>query len=213
MSVRSGPPGGAERRVFSGKVEFRAATDGKSLGTLFGYAAVFNQMSLDLGGFREQITPGAFRGCLGDDVRCLRNHDDDLILGRSAAGTLRFEEDALGLRFECDVADTTTGRDTVVSINRGDITGCSFQFRVADGGDVWDWNGAIPIRTVTKYSRLYDVGPVTFPAYEQTSVECRSFADAKARHDDERRAAVARDLEHAKARQRYAEAVLLPPID
>lgn len=201
---------GAERRFVSNGVELRAAKDGKGPGTLVGYAATFDQASVDLGGFVEVLSPGAFSTVLLDDCRCLRNHKDDVILGRTSAGTLRLEQDAVGLRYECDLPDTTAGRDTAESVGRKDITGCSFQFTIADGGATWDFAGAMAKRTITKVGRLYDVGPVTFPAYESTSVDMRSVEAARAAAQEAQKRHIQDSLSQAKARQAVAEAYLIP---
>lgn len=141
-----------------------------------GHGAVFNKLSENLGGFREVIAPGAFDDCLQDDVRGLIGHDDVLILGRTSAKTLRIGVDAEGLTYEIDPPDTTYARDLLVSLERGDIRESSFGFRVARGGDDWDEdeNGVL-IRTIRKVARLYDVSPVTFPAYPDTDVAKRSM--------------------------------------
>jgi HK97 family phage prohead protease len=163
-----------ERRVF--KVEVRKSEDGRKLR---GTAVVFNQLSENLGGFREQIDPGAFEGCDIGDVRCLFNHEDSMVLGRTTSNTLVLTRDASGLQFECDPPDTTYARDLAVSMDRGDIDQCSFSFTVAPGGADWSEDPATgaDIRTVKKISRLYDVSIVTYPAYPQTSSEIRSNAD------------------------------------
>ena len=168
-----------ERRAFVGeglKIERR---DDK-MACLRGHAAVFNQLSEDLGGFREQIAPGAFTEALGsDDVRALFNHDPNFVLGRTAAKTLRLAEDSRGLAFECDVPDTQMVRDLVLApIDRGDISHMSFQFAVKPNGQDWaqDDEGR-NVRTL-KRVKLFDVSPVTYPAYPQTDValrELRSF--------------------------------------
>jgi uncharacterized protein len=199
-------PDNLERRFLPSTLELRAAKDGKGPGTIVGYAATFDQASVDLGGFIETLAPGAFSSVLEDDCRCLRNHGDDNLLGRTTAGTLRLEQDASGLRYECDLPDTSTGRDTAESIRRKDITGCSFQFTIADGGAQWDFNGAMAQRRITKIGRLYDVGPVTFPAYESTRVDMRSVEAARAAADALRAEQSQSLLTQAKARQRLAEA-------
>jgi uncharacterized protein len=212
--IRTELPPGVERRVISHRVEMRASKDGKGPGMLVGYAAMFNESSVDLGGWIEDIAPGAFTAVLEDDCRCLRNHEDESLLGRTTAGTLRIMQDTLGLKYECDLPDTTVGRDTAESVGRKDMTGCSFQFSVAEGGATWDFNGAVARRTVTKYSRLYDVGPVAFPAFESTRVDVRSFEKARSLHLSEtlEKARQTLSLHLAKARQRLAEATLpLPP--
>src|SRR5262249_8198546 len=73
--------------------------------------------------------------------------------------------------------DTTVGRDTAESIRRGDMQGQSFSFTVAI--DQWDWSGDVAVRTIIEVDELYDIGPVTFPAYEETSVALRAFRAAR----------------------------------
>lgn len=142
-----------------------------------GHAAVFNQLSEDLGGFREQIAPGAFADAItNDDVRALFNHDPNFILGRNRAKTLQLSEDNRGLAIEIDAPDTQTIRDLVLSpIDRGDVTQMSFGFSVRPGGQDWakDDEGRT-IRTLKKL-RLFDVSPVVFPAYPQTDVAVREL--------------------------------------
>lgn len=159
-----------ERRYFA--FELRAEGDGAAP-KLTGYAAVFEQLSLVLYSmFREKIARGAFASTLGDDIRALWNHDTNSPLGRTKAGTLRLDEDAHGLRVEIDPPDTQAGRDAVASIKRGDVDSMSFGFDVL--GDEWDQDedGQL-IRTLTKI-KLYEVSPVVFPAYPQTTVSART---------------------------------------
>jgi hypothetical protein len=147
--------------------------------TIDGYAAVFNSLSEDLGGFREQILPGAFTGCLKNepDVRCLFNHNESRILGRTKSGTLTLDEDDRGLHYACDLPDTQYARDLATSIERGDIDQCSFGFYCLD--DDWAMMDETPVRSV-KSAELFDVSPVTYPAYPDTEVSMRSaFPDGK----------------------------------
>ena len=152
----------------------RASGDGKHI---TGYAAVFNSLSEDLGGFREIVLPGAFDRCLrgGPDVRCLFNHDANIVLGRTKSGTLRLSADSNGLKFDCDVPDTQAGRDVRESIRRGDIDQCSFGFVV--NGQNWreEKDATGNPQTVRELSdvELFDVSPVTYAAYPQTSVSAR----------------------------------------
>lgn len=178
--------------------------DGKR--TLKGHAAVFNQLSEDLGGFREQVAPGAFAETLKThDIRSLFNHDDNIVLGRNRAGTLRLAEDGAGLAIEVDLPDTQLVRDMVVSpIERGDVSQMSFRFRVMPNGQNWatDDEGR-DIRTLTAV-RLYEVSPVVFPAYPQTDValrEMRAWKDAAATNG---RSAQPINLLKAKGRQALA---------
>lgn len=198
---RATPPE-RDRRAFVGEIELRKAADGSaSPGTLIGYGAVFNKLSLDLGCFREQIAPGAFAGCLADDVRGLVNHEECLLIGRTPAGTMRLSQDDVGLRCEIDLPDTTVGRDVAENVRLRNMTGMSFSFIV--DVDTWDWSGTVPIRTIERVKQLFDVGPVTFPAYDQTTVAMRSYTAASAA----RTAPTASpSLSLAKARQRLADA-------
>lgn len=178
-----------ERRFFSGAVEVREAQDGAGM-AIRGYAALFESLSENLGGFREQILPGAFGGVLENDVRALMNHDENLVLGRTASGTLRISQDAHGLFYEVDLPDTQAARDLMTLIKRGDVTQSSFAFSVAAGGDSWaeDDEGRI-VRTITKVGRLFDVSPVTYPAYPDTTVGARGLEEFKRSADQARREA------------------------
>jgi len=138
-----------------------------------GYAAVFNQLSEPMWGVRERIMPGAFKRTLaeGADVRALFNHDPSQILGRTKAGTLKLEEDQHGLRYVITPPDTTVGRDLMENIRRGDITQSSFGFRSVDENYLKE-NGQF-IRELLSVD-LFDVSPVTYPAYTGTDVNVRS---------------------------------------
>lgn len=173
------PQKGEERRTYA--VELRSdAKGGKPV--MRGIAAMFNSMSEDLGGFREQIAPGAFKSTMGNsDVRALFNHDPNYVLGRTASGTLRLSETDQGLEFEIDPPDTTYARDLMESMKRGDISQCSFGFSVGDGGDTWQKDSAGQwIRTIHTVTRLYDVSPVTYPAYPSTECALRSLEKVQA---------------------------------
>jgi HK97 family phage prohead protease len=171
-------PEDIERRIMPfDDTELRVEGDDKPI--IKGYAAKFNSNSEDLGGFVERIKPGAFSKALKDsDIRALKNHDPNLLLGRNKAGTMRIDENKVGLRFEVDVPNTATGRDTVEEIRRGDITGCSFAFTIKS--DAWEENDDGPwIRTINEVKQLFDVGPVVYPAYPDTTVAARSLDELK----------------------------------
>lgn len=170
---------------------------------IVGYAAVFNKPSLDLGGWRETIRPGAFRKVLeaGPDVRALVDHDPTRILARSAAKTLMLREDDKGLYVEILPADTQVGRDILTSIERGDVTGMSFSFRTQT--DDWHMEDGEPMRELLEVAELYDVGPVTFPAYPDTQVAVRSLEGWKAEQAEAARTSAMKD-----ARRRIDEAAL-----
>lgn len=164
-----------ETRVVTHVVEARTEAEGPR--RLAGYAALYNRETVIGNLFREVIAPGAFRSALqrGDDVRALFNHDPNVILGRSSSGTLRLFEDESGLRYEVDLPDTQAGRDLWTLVERGDITQSSFAFSVPEGGQ--DWRDGGDLRVITDV-RLFDVSPVTYPAYNETSVSVRSAAVA-----------------------------------
>lgn len=165
-----------EVRVFPAE-ELRVRRDDDGNPIIQGHAAVFNKLSLDLGGFREKVAKGTFeRAIKEDDVRALFNHDPNHVLGRTKSKTLRMAEDDRGLGVEIDPPETQMGRDVVTSIDRGDLDGMSFGFRTIK--DSWEHgeDGAPDIRTLEEVE-LFDVSPVTFPAYPDTNVAVRSHKD------------------------------------
>ena len=141
-----------------------------------GYAAVFDSDSEDLGGFTERIERGAFAEAIKvSDVRALFNHDNNMILARTASGTLRIYEDERGLKYEFEAPHTTAGNDVLQMIKRGDINQSSFGFTVEQ--DSWAKRDGTTYRTIKKVKRLYDVSPVTFPAYPEASVAVRKLEE------------------------------------
>lgn len=153
-----------------------------------GHASVFDSWSQELGGefpFREKVMKGAFIDSIqNDDIRALFNHDPNYILGRNKAGTLTLEEDEKGLKVRIVLPETQYARDLLVSIKRGDITQMSFGFCVII--DKWDVSDGLDIRELHKV-KLYDVSPVTFPAYEQTDIGVRSADAIHKRHLEDAR--------------------------
>ena len=154
-----------ERRWLT--AELRAADDTPR--RLEGYAAIFNSASGDLGGFREMIAPGAFRRTLAEnaDVRALWNHEAMYVLGRTTTGTLRLSETAQGLWMAVDLPDTQYASDLLALVRRGDVNQMSFAFRKVV--DDWSKGDDLPLRRLLDVD-LFDVSPVTFPAYEATNV-------------------------------------------
>lgn len=165
-----------ERRILCKEVRVDSTGDKPSIR---GYAAVFNQLSEDLGGFREQLATGAFSDAIANsDVRALVNHDANLVLGRNKSGTLVMREDATGLYVEITPPDTQAARDLVQLMMRGDVNQMSFAFTVAKEDQTWTREGTGPwLRTIKKVSRLYDVSVVTYPAYAQTSAAVRALTE------------------------------------
>jgi uncharacterized protein len=142
---------------------------------IVGYAARFNIEAELWPGFKERIAPGAFRRSLEnkDDVRALWNHNPEKLLGRTKSGTLTLREDENGLWYEILKPDTQTADEVVTLIKRGDISQSSFGFNIVEQTLAHDKTKDIVTRTL-KEVRLFDVSPVTFPAYESTEVHVRT---------------------------------------
>lgn len=172
-----------ERRAFLGSIEARMQEGQELPVEVRGVAAVINQAT-DLGFAEEIISEGAFSEVLEDDVRVLGNHDPNQVLGRTASGTAKIfltESGELGYSFTPDY-ENPTHVSWVRSIMRGDITQSSFAFTVPKGGSEWrssDKYGVNGMRVIKKIERLYDVSPVTYPAYEGTAVSARDLQAAK----------------------------------
>lgn len=155
-------------------------TNGNDIAKISGYAAKFNSESEDLGGFREIIQPGAFKNALlKSDTRALFNHDSSMVLGRMSAGTMTLKEDNTGLFMEVTPPDTQFARDLLVSIERGDIKEQSFGFTVKTDSWEEDRETGKTVRTLIEINELFDVSPVTFPAYPDTTVAKRSLEGFK----------------------------------
>jgi HK97 family phage prohead protease len=169
-------PAGATREVRSFKlstlpIEVRANTDGTR--TIKGLAAPFNSKSVDMG-FIEIIKPGAFTRTLKDnpDVLMLRDHKQELLLGRTKSGTLTLRETSKGLEFECQLPNNSDGDNLAVSLKRGDIDSCSFGFNVMS--DSWaDVDGQL-VRTLLDID-LFECSVVSFPAYPDSTAALRSL--------------------------------------
>jgi HK97 family phage prohead protease len=187
-----------EFRSFTG--ELRQEGDGN---TFVGYAAVFNSPSEPLP-FIERIAPGAFAASITqDDVRALFNHDPNFVIGRTVSGTLSLREDETGLAYDVIPPDTQWARDLMVSVGRGDISQSSFGFAV--DADEWtrpERSGDLPLRTIRK-ARLYDVSPVTYPAYESTTTAVRSAAAAVGAEEQEKENEAALSLVREADRARF----------
>lgn len=185
-----------ETRIATESFEVRSE-DGRN--TLVGYGAVFGKRSQDLGGFREVIDPKAFNRTVNNDndVLVTMNHDVNFLLGRTGAGTARISVDEVGVRYEVDLPETTTGADVRALAERGDLFGSSFTFSIPKDGDRWERDeDGTRIRTLTEV-RLFELGPVVSPAYLDTTVAVRSLEDHEAAEvsveEDEGEAEEARD--------------------
>ena len=168
-----------ETRHVTERPEFRSLDGGRTL-IAHGYAAVYNVLSRDLGGFREQVLPSAFTKTLQEaDVRAYQDHNHALFLGRTSSGTLQLRSDDHGLYYEVTLPDTTAGRDAAALLERGDMVGSSFGFTTHRGSqrtEVDDDGNSI--RSLIDVG-LHHVSPLTeTPAYDEatTALAMRSLA-------------------------------------
>lgn len=142
---------------------------------LIGYAAVWNTASeiYERGKkFWEKIVPYAFRNSLAEnkDIICTFNHNPNYVLGRTSSGTLKLQEDEKGLYYEVQLDERIERhREIKYLAERGDLNGCSFTFEVRENGESWDGNQ----RSLTELD-IYELGPVTIPAYKDTVLGTRS---------------------------------------
>lgn len=147
---------------------------------IVGHASVFDSWSETLGGifpFKEIVRKGAFKETIQvDDIRALFNHDPNYVLGRNKAGTLELEEDEIGLKVTITPPNTSWAKDLTESIRRGDISQMSIGFIVQD--DSWGTENGLDVREIKKV-QLFDVSPVTFPAYQETDVGVRAMQEYK----------------------------------
>lgn len=165
--------------------EFRAVKKDDGTTVLEGYSAVFDRESDNLGWgdweVREIIKPGAFTEALKkSDCRALFNHNSNFVLGRESAKTLKIIQDDKGLRSIINLPDTSVGRDLAVSVERGDIREQSFGFTVIK--DQWEEDkvNKKTTRTILEVGELYDISPVTYPAYPDTTIAKRSLEEFRA---------------------------------
>ncbi|MEV4159002.1 HK97 family phage prohead protease [Nonomuraea dietziae] len=163
----------AERRFTRGLVEVRKDGGQYRIG---GYAAKFNKLSRNLGGFVERIDPAFFAKSEGDgwpEVMARYNHDDNMLLGTSDAGTLALAVDGVGLGYDVDLPASRA--DVYELVQRGDVRRSSFAFYTFES----DWgltDQDFPVRTLLS-GQLVDVAPVNTPAYLDTSTGLRSLAE------------------------------------
>ncbi|WP_296451257.1 HK97 family phage prohead protease [Rubinisphaera sp.] len=186
-----------EQRMANTRLEKR----GENGSRIEGYAAVyFNEADPENTQYRlwddyyERIMPGAFDEAIrNDDVRCLFNHDPNQVLGRNKSETLKLSVDGRGLFYSCDCPETTIGKDVATSISRGDISGSSFGFIVHEA-EYREIDG-IWYRELIRVG-LFDVSPVTFPAYTGTTTDIaqRSLTARKSELAELRRAKLDREI-------------------
>jgi uncharacterized protein len=172
----------------------RVSASGRSI--IEAYGSVYMRYSQNLGGFVEQVAPGAFDDSLSTDLRSMWNHDPSRVLGRSSAGNLTVTSDVTGMKYSVEAPDTSYTRDLVALIDSGIVKGSSFAFRTLQ--DSWSLTDqGFPLRTLEKVA-LYEVGPVTDPAYLSTeetgaAVALRSLSELTSCPLDELVAAAGRN--------------------
>lgn len=160
-------PTGFERRSLPFEFRMDEADDKR---IVRGHGAVYESTSTDLGGFVEIIHTGAFDDAIANsDIRALVNHDANLLLARMSAGNLKVETDSKGLAYEFQLGEQSYARDLAINLDAGNITQSSFAFTVQD--DDWEeTEDGKYIRHIYKVRELFDVSPVTYPAYEEADV-------------------------------------------
>ena len=174
-----------EIRLLGGS-ELRAGGDSRKIE---GRSIVFNSLSQDFGGWKEEISPDAISDEIinASDILFLLNHSDSRgILGRKrkGSGSLSTEIREDGVYFSFDAPQTSLGDELLAYLRRGDITQCSFAFTVDD--DDWkEQEDGSYIRTIKKFHRIYDMSAVYTPAYTDTEVKCARFAEIKAQEAEE----------------------------
>lgn len=191
-----------ERRTWAGTIELRQDGAGKELR---GLGIPYNVLSGDLGGFRERIAEGAATDALArSDIAGLFNHDPSLILARQSAGTLKLKETEDGVSFRIpDLPATDIGTRVQVAVERRDVQGNSFAFVVEEDGETWEQTETGPIRTITSFREIFDIGPVTYPAYTSgTTITTRSLETVKSLEKRGRAVPMRRYAAQAKLRMR-----------
>lgn len=152
-----------------------------------GYFAVFGSDYELWPGATESIAPGAFDESITGDVRALWNHNDDIVLGRTGAGTLKLEQDSRGLWGEIKINQKDSdAMNAYERIARGDVDGCSFGFDIEREEFRENQDGSVHW-TITKVNPLFEVSPCVFPAYQATSISARKheFDEIQKRKSDE----------------------------
>lgn len=180
-----------ETRVIPTTVEIREEDDSNKV-YVEGYALKFNQRSNNMGGWFEVIKPESLNEDVlaNSDVRALINHNENQILGRSSKGTLELSIDETGLKYRFELnTNLSYAKDLLINLREGNIDQSSFAFTISPEGEQWviDTDDSI-VRNITSISRLYDVSPVTYPAYENSNVGVaeRSFLKFKKELEDEK---------------------------
>jgi len=181
-----------EKRAYMCEVNTR--TDEKHGNILEGIPILYD-VATDIGGmWKEIIDRGALDQADLKDVRFLVNHDVDSIpLARSRNNNenstmqMTVEEDGLHIRVDLDTEENPRAKELYSAVKRQDVSGMSFMFSVK--ADTWDdLDSEYPTRHITALDKVFEVSAVTFPAYEQTSINARSVETGQASLDSARQA-------------------------
>lgn len=164
-----------EKRIITIATQIRSADDGKP--EIYGNGAVVG-VTTDLGYIEEEIAPDAFREADLSDVCVCFNHDMNVILGRNSAGTAEIEVDESG-NLTYNATDIDLENPSVKAayryVERGEVSKSSFMFTIEGYG--WEDSekyGKLMKRVITKIGKVYEAGPVTFPAYDDTDASSRT---------------------------------------
>jgi HK97 family phage prohead protease len=184
-----------ERRYLN--ISVRAGQNAEQKPVIEGVAAVFNQETVIAGLFREIVRPGAFTNVLAKnpDVIGSPNHDWDIVLGRTTSNTLHLSQQTDGLHYAIDInPDDQEAMNFYARVKRGDVHQSSYAWTVLPEGEKWTFpedKNLLPLRELINIDQLYDVSPVTFPAYPTTSANVRSklYEIAQIRPEDGQEAA------------------------
>lgn len=165
---------GAERRFYAAPLELREEGNEKYFE---GVAVPIGQVT-DLGYFSEEVERGAFDEVMNDDVRGLFNHNPDVVLGRNKSGTMVLTVDNKSARYRILYNPNDPDHVRVMEkVKRGDVSQSSYAFSIKDA--VWETRDGKDHRVIKKFSRWYDVAPVTYPANQNTTVAARSLESIK----------------------------------
>ena len=196
-----------EKRAYMCDVQTR--TD-ENHGNILEGIPILYDTETDIGGmWREIIDRGALDQADLKDVRFLVNHDIDSIpLARSRNNNenstmqMKVEEDGLHIRVDLDTEGNPRAKELYSAVKRQDVSGMSFMFSVK--ADSWeDLDSDYPTRHITALDKVFEVSAVTFPAYEQTSINARSVETGKASLDSAREA-----LENARKVEELRKQIL-----
>jgi len=160
-------------------VEIRQDEKNKAM-IVEGYFLKFNKQTLigsEENGFREVIKTDALDDTDMKKVPLKYNHSDGyLALASTKNGSLELVVDDVGLRGKAELLDIQSHRDIYEMVRSGLISECSFAFTLdLENGSEWDWEQDIPVRTIKKIDRLFDVSIVDLGAYADTEIYARSF--------------------------------------